>query len=329
MAGTSRRELPFLGRVAAPFRSEVVRENLTLAVAAVALTLSIVSTVNSCQAMERSDQQQRADRLASAATLLSSDVAGARVAGVRAMLALADDFQEERPTVLDLLSAHVAGQAARREAPPKGEFECPRVGRDFDEALSAVTKLYAPQRALDIKEGRAPYRLELSGVCLLNAKLADANLEFADLTWARLDGADLSGARLSCADFTGAFLQNTVMRDTQLHGANFSLALVKKTSVDFTGIIRTDLRNATFTDTSFVNETAEPLAVNADRRGATWLGATIGPKAHQGKALPGGFDAFTDFDASKTNPNPPSCHPAAAPLPSVQPAPATPTTPSA
>jgi hypothetical protein len=265
----------------------------------VTLSLGVFTLVQTGQADDRADQQQRAERLAAGAGLLGADSAGGRIGGIRALERLARDSPEDRVVVLDLLTGHLADQIGRSHdadecAPP---WHGVPARRDATESLAAVMRLYDDQR------------LVLSELCLTGAtELRGRDLSGADLTGSRFDGADLTGTDLDCADLTTAFFQNTVLDHTRLAGAVLAGAVIKKvpTPVDpLTGrapspppLVALDLRRADLRAARFVNESGTDFVISADITGARWDGATVGPTADGGRALPGGFGSLRPVAAT-------------------------------
>ncbi len=174
-------------------------------------------------AVSKTEQGQRQDRLKNAIEHLGHDSDSVRLGGAYELFHLAQDTEELRQTVLDILCAHI------RRTTGEGEYREKHKLKPSEEVQSLLTLLFVQEHEIfkDID-------VNLQGSWLNGAELSRANLRWADLTRAHLQGANLSkaclhGALLFNAQMPGAYLVRAHLYGTcfyrvQLQGANLGRA---------------------------------------------------------------------------------------------------------
>ena len=180
-------------------------------------------------AVSKTEQGQRQDRLKNAIEHLGHESDSVRLGGAYELSHLAEDTEDLRQTVLDILCAHIrrtTGETKYREA---------HKSEPSEEVQSLLMLLFLhhsevfKDRSIEL-QGSWLNGAYLSYVCLQGADLSrahlqgadlsDAYLQGADLSRAHLQGADLSNAHLQGADLPNAHLQRADLFDAQLQGAH-------------------------------------------------------------------------------------------------------------
>jgi Pentapeptide repeats (8 copies) len=154
------------------------------------------------------------DRYTKAVEQLGSTQASVRVGGLYALERLAWDSPDDRPTIVEVVTAFVRERAPWPPHPPKSSFlrlvltaSAPPDAAS-PEVLAAVTVLR--RRPSCSKEGP----LDLAATNLAGVDLHDANL-----IGARLEGTNLSGTNLAGADLRESHLEGAVLHSATLHAA--------------------------------------------------------------------------------------------------------------
>ena len=206
-------------------------------------------------AVLKTEQGQRQDRLKNAIEHLGYDKDSVRLGGAYELFHLAKDTLAEDPkeklsqTVLDILCAHI------RRTTGEDKYREKHKSQPSEEVQSLLTLLFVQEyeafrgchinlqgswlNGADLKEARL-WKARLTQVYLQEAKLDRAHLQRANLfeaylegaslyeSWlqeanlviVRMQGANLSRARLQCANLDGASLQASHLREVHLQGAN-------------------------------------------------------------------------------------------------------------
>ena len=184
------------------------------------------------------EQGQRQERLKNAIEHLGHGNDTVRLGGAYELFHLAEDTEELRQTVLDILCAHI------RRTTSESEYQKAHKSKPSEEVQSLLTLLFVLPHGvfkgifINLRgsylngadlcaaklHGTDLIRAQLHGAYLMAAQLhgahlAEARLHGAYLAGARLQGARLSRARLHGADLIGAQLHGAHLADTQLHGA--------------------------------------------------------------------------------------------------------------
>ena len=199
-------------------------------------------------AVEKTEQGQRQDRLKNAIKHLGHDKESVRLGGAYELFHLAKESEEMRESVFDILCAHI------RRTTGENEYRKTYGSKPSEEVQSLLNLLFIKTPEvfkglyIDIDlsgtwlNGSNLITARLEGVSLDDAYLRGANLMLAHLQGASLDGAHLQSASfehayLQGAFFDGAYLQGTVFNNAYLQGASLIGAHLQEAS-----LIETDLR---------------------------------------------------------------------------------------
>ncbi len=162
-------------------------------------------------AVVKTEQGQRQDRLKNAIEHLGHESDSVRLGGAYELFHLAEDTEDLRQTVLDILCAHI------RQTTGESEYRKTHKSKPSEEIQSLLTLLFIQEH--EVFKG---CHINLQESWLNRADLAKAHLKGADLPKAHLQGADLFGAHLQEALLFGAHLQGADLSDAHLQGANLS-----------------------------------------------------------------------------------------------------------
>ena len=154
---------------------------------------------------------RRQERLKNAIEHLGHASDSVRLGGAYELFHLAQDTEDLRQTVLDILCAHI------RRTTGEAEYLKKHGGNPSEEIQSLLTLLFVREYAIF-----EDCRVDLQGSWLNGAKLMNARLQRASFIGARLQGAILIEAHLQGADLTDAHLQGAELFDAHLQGAVLS-----------------------------------------------------------------------------------------------------------
>ena len=194
-------------------------------------------------AVSKTEQGQRQDRLKNAIEHLGHESDSVRLGGAYELSHLAEDTEDLRQTVLDILCAHIrrtTGETKYREA---------HKSEPSEEVQSLLMLLFVhhsevfKDRSIKL-QGSWLNGAYLSSVCLQGASLSGAHLQGADLSDAYLQGASLSDAHLQRADLSNAHLQRASLSDARLQGADLSDAHLQGAHLSNAHLQRADLFGA-------------------------------------------------------------------------------------
>ncbi len=181
------------------------------------------ATEEQAKANQNTEKGQRQERLKNAIEHLGHTNASVRLGGAYELFHLAEDTNDLRKTVLDILCSHIRRTTGEGEYRQKYELE------PSEEIQSLLTLLFVQDH--EVFKG---LRINLRGSWLNGAGLTRARLEKAILTRAHLRSANLVGASLQRANLVGAslqganlrraFLQRADLREAFLQGANLARA---------------------------------------------------------------------------------------------------------
>ena len=171
-------------------------------------------------AVSKTEQGQRQDRLKNAIEHLGHESDSVRLGGAYELFHLAEDTEDLRQTVLDILCAHI------RRITGESEYRETHKSKPSEEVQSLLTLLLVQEhevfkschinlreswlKGADLREAR------LEKAILVKAHMQGAWLDDAQLQEARLDGSQLQGAWLGEAHMQGAWLIGTKLQGTQL-----------------------------------------------------------------------------------------------------------------
>ena len=188
------------------------------------------ATKEQAKANQNTEQGQRQERLKNAIEHLGHKSVSVRLGGAYELFHLAQDTEELRQTVLDILCAHI------RETTGESEYREKYNSKPSEEVQSLLTLLFVQDhkvfKGLDIN---------LQGSYLNGANLQDARLENAVLDGAYLRRANLRKARLQGAQLREAHLQGTVLWETYLQGATLRSAWLQGSTLREAQLQGTDL----------------------------------------------------------------------------------------
>ena len=232
-------------------------------------------------AVEKTEQGQRQDRLKNAIEHLGHESDSVRLGGAYELFHLAKDTLEEdtkeklSQTVLDILCAHI------RRTTGTSKYKKKHNSKPSEEVQSLLNLLFVQEH--DVFKGLSA---NLQGSWMKGANLRGARLENAVLTKTHLQGANLIGANLQTADLTEVSLQGAGLHLTNLQGARLTEAQLQGAK-----IIRTQLQGAQFNtaqlqgvgftpktsssmsfEMSFEDRIRGQIDKTSDLRGITFLG---------------------------------------------------------
>ena len=189
-------------------------------------------------AVLKTEQGQRQDRLKNAIEHLGDESDSVRLGGTYELFHLAQDTEDLRQTVLDILCAHI------RQTTGESEYRETHKSNPSEEVQSLLTLLFVQKHG--VFKGR---HINLQGSWLNGADLKEARLWKARLTQAYLQGTELDRAHLQRANLVAAYLEEASLRKaqlqdadlqfTRLQGATLTRALLQGTTLD-----RTQLQGA-------------------------------------------------------------------------------------
>ena len=166
--------------------------------------------------VSKTEQGQRQDRLKNAIEHLGHEKDSVRLGGAYELFHLAEDTENLRQTVLDILCAHIrqtTGEIKYREA---------HKSKPSEEVQSLLKLLFVQEH--EIFKG---LHIDLQGSWLNGADLKGARLEEAVLTEAHLQEAQLDKAHLQRAKLSQAYLQGAFLSRTYLQGASLIQAYLQ------------------------------------------------------------------------------------------------------
>ena len=174
------------------------------------------------EAKEYADQGQQ-ESLKNAIEHLGDKKSIVRIGGAYELFHLAEDTEELRQTVLDILCAHI------RQTTGEDEYQNEHKSKPSEEVQSLLTLLFVQEhevfKGLQINlQGSWLNGADLQEARLQDAILTGVHLRKANLEEAQLQGADLSRADLQEAELGGADLQGVDLRNANLRGAGLSWA---------------------------------------------------------------------------------------------------------
>ncbi len=212
------------------------------------------------KANENAEKGQRQERLKNAIEHLGHDSVSIRLGGAYELFHLAQDTEELRQTVLDILCSHI------RRTTTENDYKDKHSSKPSEEIQSLLTLLFVQEH--EVFKGLS---INLQGSWLNGAKLKKARLEMAVLDEARLWRADLSEAQLLRATLEFAYLQN----------ARFAKAQMQKTDLSFADLQEADFSEAQLQGAIFYLTCLQ----NADFLRAYLQGSDFSSAKMQGAAL--------------------------------------------
>ena len=163
--------------------------------------------------MLKTEQGQRQERLKNAIEHLGHKSDSVRLGGAYELFHLAEETENLRQTVLDILCAHI------RHTTHENDYQKEHRWGPSEEIQSLLTLLFVQE--YHVFKGS---NVNLRGSWLKGADLEEARLQGADLSWVRLQGANLQAARLQEADLLAARLQEASLLGVWLQEAHLQRA---------------------------------------------------------------------------------------------------------
>ena len=196
------------------------------------------ATEEQAKANQHIEQGQRQERMKNAIEHLGHDSDSVRLGGAYELFHLAQDTEELRQTVFDILCAHIrqtTSEKAYREA---------HKSKPSEGIQSLLTLLFVQEH--EVFKGLRINLQEsyLSGASLEGARLEYANLREAYLQGAKLMSASLQGAILPMARLQGADLNVTNLQGTDLYQTYLQGADLNVTNLQGAGLYQTHLQGA-------------------------------------------------------------------------------------
>lgn len=191
------------------------------------------ATEEQAKANEHTEQGQQQERFRNAIEHLGHEKVSVRLGGAYELFHLAQDIEDLRQTVLDVLCAHIRQTTGEYEYQSQKKYNVPEdvgdVSAPSEEVQSLLNLLFVQEH--DVFKG-------------LRADLRESWMRGADLRIARLESAVLVGVDLQEANLTRANLQGANLEGAQLQGANFEGANLQRANVTWTQFERTNLKGA-------------------------------------------------------------------------------------
>ncbi len=207
------------------------------------------------RANEHTEQGLRQERLKNAIEHLGDEKDSVRLGGAYELFHLAEDTEELRQTVLDILCVHI------RRTTGESEYREAHGAKPSEEVQSLLTLLFVQEhevfKGLQINlQGSWLNGADIWEARLEKAFLTKAYLQGANLTFTHLQGADLNSANLRGANLSSANLRGASLNSANLQGADLSLAQCQEAdldSVQFQGshIFYTDFQEAALSEAQF------------------------------------------------------------------------------
>ena len=184
-------------------------------------------------AVLKTEQGQQQERFRNAIEHLGHESDSVRLGGAYELFHLAEDTEELRQTVLDILCAHIRQTTGEYEYQNQKKYKVPEDGSDVskpsEEVQSLLNLLFVQDH--DVFKG-------------LRADLRGSRMSGADLRTARLESAVLVGVDLQEANLTRANLQGSNLERAQLQGANLDAANLQGSNLTRADLQRVDLKGA-------------------------------------------------------------------------------------
>ena len=201
------------------------------------------ATEEQAKSNKNTEHGQRQGRLNNAVEHLGHTSESVRLGGAYELVRLAQDTEELRQALLDILCAHIRGTTG------KSEYRTIHRWKPSEEIQSLLALLFVQQHEV-FKDQRVELQGSwLNGADLYKANLQEANMEGAHLQRAILREADLrrawlSNAHCQAADFFGAKLQMAVLAGTNLQNARLMHSRLQIARLDGAHLQGAELRMA-------------------------------------------------------------------------------------
>ena len=186
------------------------------------------------KANQNTEKGQRQERLKNAIEHLGHESDSVRLGGAYELFHLAQDTEDLRQTVMDILCAHIrrtTGEAEYQE----GKYKW----KPSEEIQSLLTLLFV--REHEVFKG---CHINLQGSWLNGANLKRARLQGSNLVEAYLQGTELQEAKLHGANLVEASLQEAELGGAHMHGARLEKAHLQRAILEHARLYGADLVEA-------------------------------------------------------------------------------------
>ena len=199
-------------------------------------------TAKAMQKTARSTEKGNIDeRFKNAIQHLGHQSASIRLGGIYALHHIAQEVDEYRERVFEILCAHIRETTTHETYEPriiKPDQEKPEQEKPTIEIQSILNLLFIKA------SGGGIYEHEQFAANLENANLVGASLDMANLRRSDLQGADLQGADLLYADLQRADLRKADLRKAYLSDADLQRAYLQEANLQEAGLQIADLQRA-------------------------------------------------------------------------------------
>ena len=219
-------------------------------------------------AVLKTEQGQQQERFRNAIEHLGHKKDSVRLGGAYGLFHLAEDTEELRQTVLDILCAHIRQTTGEYEYQNQKKYKVPEdvedvsdVSKPSEEIQSLLNLLFVQDH--DVFKG-------------LRADLRGSRMSGADLRIARLENAVLVGVDLQEADLTRANLQGANLERAQLQGANLDAANLQGANLTRADLQRVDLKGAKLQESNLTRADLQRAGLKgANLQGVDLKGANL------------------------------------------------------
>lgn len=182
-------------------------------------------------AVSKTEQGQRQDRLKNAIEHLGHESDSVRLGGAYELFHLAEDTEDLRRTVLDILCAHI------RRTTGEYNYRETHKSKPSEEVQSLLTLLFVQEhevfKVCHINlQGSYLNGADLSMACLKGAVLTESHMQGVSLDGAYLQQASLDRAHLQGASLIAASMQGARLDKAHLQGAHLMLARLQQASLE-------------------------------------------------------------------------------------------------
>ena len=191
------------------------------------------AAVEQTKANENMEKGQRQERLKNAIEHLGHASVSIRLGGAYELFHLAQDTEELRQTILDILCSHI------RRTTGEDDYQDNHKSKPSEEIQSLLTLLFVQEH--EIFKG---LHINLQGSCLNGADLNKARLERAVLMGANLHRTYLISAQLQRVSLGLAKLQGAYLIQAQLQGAYLYYAEMQGADLFDAKLLGADLHRA-------------------------------------------------------------------------------------
>ena len=189
-----------------------------------------------------------AERFKNAVEHLGHESVSVRLGGVYALHHLAQEEENYRIRVFEILCAHIRQTTTDENYVIRPPTSYLPIAQPTVEIASILKLLFISQDRGVYEDLKANLQYaNLGGAALSDSKLQRADLSGANLQWAFLTGAELNGARFMDANMANAFVQNSDMTDATLIYAVVSDVNFDNANLRNVSFFMADCRDSSFT----------------------------------------------------------------------------------